>query len=160
MREKFPYSELFWSTFSCIWTEYGEILRISPYSVRMRENADQNNSEYGYVLHSALYCQLIEIFIRKTFVSLSSNQILLKSSLIFFRSVGELNKIFLTFQNCDLVWNSQLQEFAKNSLYQEISYSLNKHLYIEVVIKKWRDLKIFQKNDDVLGLAVQRKPWV
>ena len=23
-------------------------LRISPYSVRMRENADQNNSEYGY----------------------------------------------------------------------------------------------------------------
>ena len=69
----------------------------------MRENADQNNSEYGYVLRSALYCQLIEIFIRKTFASLSSNQILLKISLIFFRSVGELNKIFLTFQNCDLV---------------------------------------------------------
>ena len=32
--------------FSRIRTEYGEILRISPYSVRMRENADQNNSEY------------------------------------------------------------------------------------------------------------------
>ena len=28
--------------------EYGEILRISPYSVRMRENADQNNSEFGH----------------------------------------------------------------------------------------------------------------
>ena len=27
--------------FSCIWTEYGEIRRISPYSVRMRENTDQ-----------------------------------------------------------------------------------------------------------------------
>ena len=26
-------------TFSRIWTEYGEILCISPYSVRMRENA-------------------------------------------------------------------------------------------------------------------------
>ena len=25
-----------------------------PYSVRMRENADQNNSEYGHVLHSAI----------------------------------------------------------------------------------------------------------
>ena len=31
----------FWSVFSCIWTEYGEILHISPYSVRMRENTDQ-----------------------------------------------------------------------------------------------------------------------
>ena len=47
LREKCPYSELFWSAFSYIQSEYGEILRISPYSVRMRENADQNNSEYG-----------------------------------------------------------------------------------------------------------------
>ena len=30
-----------WSIFSRIWTEYGEILGISPYSVRMRENTDQ-----------------------------------------------------------------------------------------------------------------------
>ena len=52
MREKCPDSELLWSVFSCIRTEYGEILRISPYSVRMRENADQNNSEYGHFLRS------------------------------------------------------------------------------------------------------------
>ena len=31
----FPHSDIF------------RILRISPYSVRMRENADQNNSQYG-----------------------------------------------------------------------------------------------------------------
>ena len=31
---------------SRIRTEYRDILRISPYSVRMRENTDQNNSEY------------------------------------------------------------------------------------------------------------------
>ena len=31
----------FWSVFSRIRTEYGEILRISPYSVRMQENTDQ-----------------------------------------------------------------------------------------------------------------------
>ena len=30
----------FWSVFSRIWTEYGEIQRISLYSVRMRENTD------------------------------------------------------------------------------------------------------------------------
>ena len=48
LRKKCPYSELFWSAFSRIRTEYGEILRISPYSVQMRENPDQNNSEYGH----------------------------------------------------------------------------------------------------------------
>ena len=47
---KFPYSELFSSAFSRIRTKYGEILRVSPYSVRMPQNADQNNSEYGNVL--------------------------------------------------------------------------------------------------------------
>ena len=50
--EKCPYSDLLWPAFSCIRTEYGEILRISPYSVRMRENADQNNSEYVHFLHN------------------------------------------------------------------------------------------------------------
>ena len=52
LREKCSYSELFWSAFSRIQTEYGEILRISLYSVRMRGNAVQNNSEYGHVLRS------------------------------------------------------------------------------------------------------------
>ena len=44
LRKKCLYSELFWSAFSLIWTEYGEIRSISLYSVRIRENADQNNS--------------------------------------------------------------------------------------------------------------------
>ena len=48
MHEKCPYWELFWSVFCRIWTEYEEILRISPYSALMRENADQNNSEYRH----------------------------------------------------------------------------------------------------------------
>ena len=52
MREKCPYSKLFWSIFSRIRTEYEEILRLSPYSARMRENMDQNNSEYGQFLRS------------------------------------------------------------------------------------------------------------
>ena len=45
LRKKCPYSELFWSVFSRIRTEYEEILCISPYSVRMSENTNQNNSE-------------------------------------------------------------------------------------------------------------------
>ena len=47
LRKKCPYLELFWSAFSRIWAEYGEIYSISPYSVQMWEYADQNNSEYG-----------------------------------------------------------------------------------------------------------------
>ena len=39
--EKCPYSEFFWSVFSRIRIEYGEIRSISPYSVRIRENTDQ-----------------------------------------------------------------------------------------------------------------------
>ena len=51
LREKCPYSELFWSVFSRIRIEYGEI-RLSPYLVQMRENTEQNNSEYGHFLRS------------------------------------------------------------------------------------------------------------
>ena len=36
----------------CIWTEYGEIRSISPYSGRMGKNADKNNSEYGHFSRS------------------------------------------------------------------------------------------------------------
>ena len=42
LSKKCPYSELFWSPFSSIFYAF------SPYSVRMRENADQNNSEQGH----------------------------------------------------------------------------------------------------------------
>ena len=54
LHKKCPHSELFWSSFSRIRTEYWAILHISPYSVRMRENVDQNNSEYGHFLHSVV----------------------------------------------------------------------------------------------------------
>ena len=39
--EKYPNTEFFLSVFSRIRTEYGVILCISPYSVRIPENADQ-----------------------------------------------------------------------------------------------------------------------
>ena len=52
LREKCQYSELLLSAFSRIRTEYEEILRIFPYLVRMRENTDQNNLEYGHFLRS------------------------------------------------------------------------------------------------------------
>ena len=47
LRKRCPYSEIFWSAFSP-----REIRSISPYSVRKRENADQDKSEYVHFLHS------------------------------------------------------------------------------------------------------------
>ena len=37
----------FWSVFSQIWSEYGEIQCMSLYLVDMRENTDQKNNKYG-----------------------------------------------------------------------------------------------------------------
>ena len=56
MREKCPCSELFWSVFSRIGTEYKEVLRISLYSVRMRENTD-------HVTKTVLIIFLIKVLI-------------------------------------------------------------------------------------------------
>ena len=52
LRKKCPYSELFWSVFSHIQTELGEMRSIFPYSVRMLKNTDQNKSEYGHFSHT------------------------------------------------------------------------------------------------------------
>ena len=52
LHKKRPYSEFFWSVFSRIQNEHGEILGISPYSVWKRQNTDQKNFEYGRFLRS------------------------------------------------------------------------------------------------------------
>ena len=44
----------FWSVFSHIRTEYGDICSISPYSVQMRESTEKKNSEYGHFLRSVI----------------------------------------------------------------------------------------------------------
>ena len=50
--EKGTYSEFFWSVFSRIRAEWGDLQSKSPYSVRMRENTDQKNFEYEPFLRS------------------------------------------------------------------------------------------------------------
>ena len=67
LRENCPYSGLFWSVFSRIRTEYREIGSIS---VRVQENKDQNNSEYGHFLHTGQTSFIITQASRKTSFSL------------------------------------------------------------------------------------------
>ena len=56
-----PYSELFWSLFSGIRTEYGDIRNISTYSARMWENAGQYNSKQRHFLRSVKLLYKIKI---------------------------------------------------------------------------------------------------
>ena len=51
----------FWSIFSHIRTEYGEILRISPYSFQMRENTDQKKVSIWTIFTQWLCVQIIPI---------------------------------------------------------------------------------------------------
>ena len=65
LREKCPYSKLFWSAFYPIRTEYGELLHIPLYSVWMWGNMEQNNSKYGQFLRSVLVLKCWFWFERK-----------------------------------------------------------------------------------------------
>ena len=55
VRKVSKYGDFTGPYFPHIRTEYGEILRISPYSVRMRQNTDQKNSVLGHISHSECF---------------------------------------------------------------------------------------------------------
>ena len=64
----------FLTVFSCIWTEYGKTRAISPYSVKMKENTEQKNSEYGHfsrsdMVFSKTFSGVLNSFFLTLFVS-------------------------------------------------------------------------------------------
>ena len=130
LREKYPYLELFWSAFSRIQTENGELRSISPYSVRMRENVDQNNSEYGHFWRSEqqcfsffevmicsliysfqflVYIQLLEIVIRGCtyYLSISSVFVMYRFSILL--TVWFYYSYVFKFICCYFLWSSKKQ---------------------------------------------------
>ena len=71
LRKKCPYSEFFWSAFSRIRTEYGDLLHKSPYSIQMPKSMDQKNSEYGHFLGSDRFSAFIMIIeISEAYISI------------------------------------------------------------------------------------------
>ena len=61
----------FWSVFSYIRTEYGDLQSKSLDSVRIQENTDQNNSVFGHFLYILINLQNSksrEIFLMKKFI--------------------------------------------------------------------------------------------
>ena len=53
LRKTCPNSFFFWPVFLRSQTEYGDLQIKTPYSVRMLENKDQKNSEFGHFSGSA-----------------------------------------------------------------------------------------------------------
>ena len=67
------YGVFFWSVFSCIRTEYGNLLRKTPYSVRIQENTDQKKLRIWTLFTQWAACYWVaQIFGNQTFW-LSSN---------------------------------------------------------------------------------------
>ena len=56
-----PYAELFWSLFSRIRTEYGEMRSILPDSVQKWENTDQNNTFHTVIETKSKTCQIHDL---------------------------------------------------------------------------------------------------
>ena len=90
----------FWSVFSRIWTEYGEMLRISPYSVWMWENTDQKKLRIWTHLTQCI----ISVSIKKI---LSGFYLLFQSLLEFtinFSYYSGLMKFYITRNSNNTVW--------------------------------------------------------
>ena len=92
LHENCPYSELFWSAFSHIRTEYGEIRSISPYSVQMRENADQitPNTDIFHVVRYLAKLKLLNIWF--VFPPMYRNFYKSRENQTFYCSVNQLNR--------------------------------------------------------------------
>ena len=104
LREKYPYSELFWSAFSRIRTEYGEIRSISPYSVELQENADQNHCKYRHFLRSSV-----------DFMYFSLNFFL-------------VNKCYRLIQVCKYYWSFVFPEAATGSvLWKKVFWKISQN---------------------------------
>ena len=61
LREKCFNLEFFWSVFSRIRTEYGNLQSNSPYLVRIWENKYQKNSEFGYFSGSQNHAEFFPV---------------------------------------------------------------------------------------------------
>ena len=100
--------------------EFGEILRLSPYSVRMRENADRNNSEYRHFSRSAKFSATFQFclisllctnyFIQDYFLSPSNSDQSLASARPMQLYVGVvISLLYLKYtETCDIASNESI----------------------------------------------------
>ena len=136
--EKCPYSEFFWSVFSRIRTEYGEIQSIFPYSVRMRKNSDQKNSECGHFSRSV--CCVLNLFlftISFCYVHSSYTTKVYLFTLFFYFKVGAC---FRYRRDTDLLNSARAKLCASEGDLTKIYQASDYHDVMDV-FKDWRSPK-------------------
>ena len=98
MLQKCPYSKSFWSVFCRNRTEYVETGSISLYSVQMRENTDQKNSEYGHLcLSEPFFCSSFQNVDQDTDVYDYLKPVNQNTSVIFWCCFTQTKMTFQTF---------------------------------------------------------------
>ena len=142
----------FWSVFSRIRTEYGEIRSISPYSVRMRENTDQKK------LH------IWTLFMQWVFIKVWQQEFFLLYFLSFHSRI-DIGKIKLKRSNKDQ-WKQFKQQVAAKNWNQEAiiccfgRFSCTKESPILTVrMKKYEplDTKNFVSFTDFYELSLENR---
>ena len=112
--------------------EYGKVRSISPYLVRMRKNADQNNSEYGHFSRSVVKWNLLS-FATKTSINhgnKTKSDILpydiVKSDVIIIFFGQRILKYFNNFQNRNflvlwLKWTQKIEMKQNDTFFRGTS---------------------------------------
>ena len=113
----------FWSVFSCIWTEYGALLRKFPYSVQIQENTDQKKLRI-WTLFTQWRSKLFPKEVRFTFPQYIN--IFLKHGFSFSR----IYKITYNFENIFTVFSqigvkNRVLEFLSKILQPDCRIALN-----------------------------------
>ena len=92
----------FWSVFSSIRTEYGDLLRKCPYSVRIQENTDQKNVRFW-----TLFTQCLQPFNFREILRILSRQYCREDEFIFVMIIKSINEtmfndclLFIVSVNC------------------------------------------------------------
>ena len=114
--------DFFWSVFSRIRTEYGEIFCISQFSVRVRENTDQKDFECEHFLCSDRCSSLWHICFSDTTLLLwivptffkRDEKVQIKKWDLIMQTICEIS---LTFIVCFLLLNTVVQLLAKLNVY-------------------------------------------
>ena len=112
----------FWSIFSCIWTEYGDLRIKCPYSVQIRENVDQEKLRIWTLFAQCVVplCTSSFIFVgfqRPQSLWLPSHLLIIKFNLVLVT-----NSNCVTIYDVDSVFRNSQDDFGSN-------ISMNHNLY-------------------------------
>ena len=93
----------FWSVFSCIWTEYGDLPSKSRYSVRIQENTDQKKLRFWTLFPQCNFSKLFRYLLRSGLKSSSALSLIMISILSLFECITRSSSSSLSLEEIKLI---------------------------------------------------------